>query len=509
MQKTDWLIFLWIVCIVILLRLPSVLEPLDNDSGAIAYHARLISRGEPLYGSHHTGHHMPGAYYTYVLSFLLFGDTAMAPKWLLIPWTMLTAWILYWIGTRFSNRVAGLLGALFFSVLSAHMHLKGMTAEPELFANLPITAAVWLALTFIQEPKRVRAWFWVGLLGGIAMLYKIVYIAPLGVAVVLIGAAAVWQSGDMVRWRKAFGQIIWLVGGFVLPVGLAAVYFVSQGLLGRFLLVFRLGFTYVREINTIIDVQVPLFVLFPLLFMAFNNTVVVVLATGNVLRQTRQMRSEDHSKRVLAAGLVAWIGLSVLQAGVARIGFAHYVLLVVPPASLLTGLEIDSLRMAVSNGKTARWGNWLAIGLVSAVLVNSGLVNGAVYRDYVSYISGDITYKEYLKGHFGTGVIHLQMSEIADYVRRHTEPDDSIYYWGNDVQLYYLADRRCASENIWPYYAGAYHPVREIFGPQTKYIILGDPGLYQDWKDEIANLIEDYVLENTIEGHQIYRFEGK
>ncbi|MCZ7666108.1 MAG: hypothetical protein M5U34_02115 [Chloroflexi bacterium] len=34
----------------------------ENDSGDHAYHARLILRGEPLYGDHHPDHHMPGVF---------------------------------------------------------------------------------------------------------------------------------------------------------------------------------------------------------------------------------------------------------------------------------------------------------------------------------------------------------------------------------------------------------------------------------------------------------------
>jgi hypothetical protein len=44
--------------VVAALRLPSLELPSDNDSGSFAYRARLIARGEPLYGTHHTAHQL-------------------------------------------------------------------------------------------------------------------------------------------------------------------------------------------------------------------------------------------------------------------------------------------------------------------------------------------------------------------------------------------------------------------------------------------------------------------
>ena len=87
-QNREWIILLALSLLVTLLRLPSLEQPFDNDSGANAYHARLIVGGEPLYGTHHPAHHMPAVYYVYALVFLLLGDSTWAVKLFLIPWTI-------------------------------------------------------------------------------------------------------------------------------------------------------------------------------------------------------------------------------------------------------------------------------------------------------------------------------------------------------------------------------------------------------------------------------------
>ena len=138
--RIDWIIIVVIIVLVILLRLPSLNEPFENDSGAIAYHGRLILNGEPLYGTHHTGHHLPAAYYTYALAFFILGDSTWSIKFLLIPWTIATALLIYMIGKRLENKMIGLLSAIVFVFLSSHVFLEGTAARAELFANMPITA---------------------------------------------------------------------------------------------------------------------------------------------------------------------------------------------------------------------------------------------------------------------------------------------------------------------------------------------------------------------------------
>ena len=112
-SKRSWLIVVGLAILVSILRLPTLEEPFDFDSGANAYHARLIFRGEPLYSTHHTAHHLPGVYYTYVLAYMLFGDSIWSVKFLLIPWTILTAFFIYKIGFRLKDNITGILAAFF------------------------------------------------------------------------------------------------------------------------------------------------------------------------------------------------------------------------------------------------------------------------------------------------------------------------------------------------------------------------------------------------------------
>jgi hypothetical protein len=190
-------------------------------------------------------------------------------------------------------------------------------------------------------------------------------------------------------------------------------------------------------------------------------------------------------------------------------GFVHYILPVVPPLSLLAGMEIDALRAGWSQRRTGKSGMVFAAVLIVAALINSALVNGEVYRDYAAYVLGRISYTGFLTRHMEAGRLHLQLSEIAAYIRARTTPDDRVYYWGSAVQFYYLVDRTCPVENIWPYYAEAFPPSQDAFGLKTPYIIMGDTWMAEPPAWLNAQLGQHYVLETTIEGEAIYRYAGK
>ena len=88
----------------------------------------------------------------------------------------------------------------------------------------------------------------------------------------------------------------------------------------------------------------------------------------------------------------------------------------------------------------------------------------------------------------------------------HTKYQRKDSYWSGDVQIYYLADRRCPIDTLFPSQIELTEPHQRIFVPQTKYIIVGDSYMVTrpDWLyPELAE--NGYELETIIEGQEIYR----
>ena len=510
-RYSEWFIFIGITAAVVLIRYPSLEHPFGNDEGANAYHARLISRGEPLYGTHHSAHQLPGVYYSYALGFMLFGDSLWSIKFMVVLFTIGTAYLLHRTGRLLTDATAvGLLAALFYVVLSAHNQLAGMSAQNELFANLPRTAAVFSLLYFHIRQTSPWTFAVTGVLAALSFLYRANYLTPVAVTGFVL-LAELWkyraQSG---AWKQTIWRGVWFSVGFVGTLGLVAAYFWAIGLLPRLLLVYPLGVKYVNFRNSVGSnlppVYQPYWPLYPLYGLYRTNVVTLIYGLFGLLTIFifRRYRS------VGAISIVVWFLLAYAQTTVARVLFYHYYLLLLPPLALLAAYPIPALyRLLVDKipgaGRTAGW--VAALVLVTAPLWVSFKAEENYYRQFVRYKSGQQSFEDFLaKGLPFEADKFFQVQKLADYMKAHTTPDDLIYYWSGNVQVYYLADRRTPVDVVWPINVDATGPPERVFNPATKYIILGRSNAVREQPDWLLNGIDQYFIEEEkIDNQIIYR----
>ncbi len=510
---TDLHVLLALVLLTSLLRLPSLEQPFDNDSGANAYHARLIVRGEPLYGTHHPGHHMPAVYYVYALAFRLLGDRTLSVKLLLIPWTVLTGYVVYLLGRLIDGRWVGALAALSYTVLTSHVYLFGSTAEIELFANLPRTGAVLLLLYLVSKGTPPWSFVWVGVLGAASFLFKAVYLSPMAMAG-LVPLLEWWTArGSRNAWRQLWQRWAWTGIGFlggVLPV---VAYFASQGLLHRFLMVFTIGRQYVKFRQQ--DSMGPYSILlYPVLGLGWNNPVVfsfgIAGALASLLRAKRARRATHRPARqaTMTMYIALWTAFSFIEAGASGAAYSHYYLLLVPPIVLLASwFATEMYRLIIQATGKGRLSAWPIALYACAAIAISGQRNWDYYSSYIGYKRGRISHQEFITEGWKSTITRemIQCQRLADYIRAHTDQSDYVYYWSGAVQFYYIANRRCPIDMIWPIYAEATGPYQRIFGPRTRYVILGESHNIPRPQWIYEELAANYELETIIGGEGIYR----
>lgn len=517
----EGLVLILLSLLIILLRFPSLELPFDNDSGSFAYHARLIMGGEPLYTTHHPGHHLPAVYYTYALAFLLFGDSLEAVKIFLILWTIVSVYLLYRLGVLMEDRVVGLLAAFFYVTLNAHLILQGQNAQIELFANLPRIAAILVLIYLTRQQTREWQFIFVGLLSAIAFLFKAMYLSSLMLAGLVI-LIELWQNryiGDsrQVAIRRGLG----LGAGFIIGLLPLIVYLSLLGLWPRLSLVFTLGQRYVGASAG------PLYILlYPLMVLAINNVALLIfslagLVTVIAIRGKKYDKPQDQTK-LIACYIAIWYILSLLEAGANRTPYPHYSLLPAPPLALLAAWFLYKAYLYVRGQNQAVYRFaltlFLVLSLILALFISVG-ENFDYYYYYIRYKLGFETYNEFLEKGWpadGPGLVRVQ--QLADYIQAHTSPSEQIYTWSNSVQLYYLAHRRCPFDLLWPVYAtdstGPYQEIPDlqtrylVFGQDTKYIIIDQnsskpPPARPAWFN--AELAKKYVLETVIANQEIYR----
>ncbi len=509
-KHRDWVLLLILTLLVLVTRLPSLAEPLDNDSGANAFFARQMLRGEILYDKFHPVHHLPGIYYTYEAAFKLFGDTPVAPKLFLIPWALACAWLVFWIGSSFFDRLSGIVGSIFFILVSSQILLKGTTVETEHFANLPLTAGVYLAIVLLRKKAPAWQFIWVGFVGAVCILYKITFIAPLAVAGISILIEAWLERNQTKPWKTAFLRLVWMSSGLLIPLAAVAAYFASQGLWDRLLLVFKIGFGYVEGGGMLSWLPPPFG--FPLFWMGVNNAALLIFGLLGTYRCARRAIPLRNNEQLTDLMLVLWLIVSFAEAGLRWGGWHHYALLVVPPLALMAAFEITAAYERWRVKGSARQAS-LGMGMmIASVVLIFGMMNYAFYSNYIAYKLGRISYEDFIYGYTdaptataAVGATALKAEIIGKYLQAHTNPDDLIYLATESVQAYYYADRNPPVDILWPDFLLVTGPAERIFDPRTKYIVLDSPERMEHPQWLMEGLHRDYDLETIIGGHEIYR----
>jgi hypothetical protein len=253
--------------------------------------------------------------------------------------------------------------------------------------------------------------------------------------------------------------------------------------------------------------------LYPLLGLAINNVALLLLSlfglVAVMIGQVGRSQAETAKQLFVSFSIGVWYILSFLEAGISRVLFLHYYLLIVPPLACLAAWLLSKIhRVVTSRGRiTDRFvAGFLPVGLLAIALSISARENFDYYYYYVQYKIGLATYQDFLlKGWPAEGRHLVRVQQLADYVKTHTSPADYLYYWSGDVQIYYLADRRCPIETLWPLYAEATGSYHRIFSPQTEYLIVGESNDIPrpDWL--YAELAKAYELETIIDGQEVYR----
>jgi hypothetical protein len=369
-----------------------------------------------------------------------------------------------------------------------------MTAEMEHFANLPLIATMFLCLILLQKNVSSAKFIWVGILGAICILYKIIFIGSLAAAGIAILIAAWLERRQTDNIKKLFFRIAFMAVGLILPLFFVGGYFASLGLWHRLLLVFKLGFNYVNDTSLIVLFPKPFG--FPLFMIAMNNIALLVFASFGVyhlIRRAIQLRTPENLTDVT---LIAWLIISLALTGFRGGGFPHYPLIAIPSLALLAGVEISlnyQTWLTTSSKKQAV----ISAGIITTLIVINFLWrNYDLYRQFIPQKPGQISTYQSDKE---------QQKVLFDYIESHTTSNDFIYVWSINLQLYYYADRLPPIDIVWPSYISATGPPQRIFNPHTKYIIVDDVKIFSRPQWLLDGLEQNYHLETVINGMEIYR----
>ena len=456
--------------VLVLVRVPSLAQPAGADQALYSYVGRtILIGGQPYLDA--WDQKPPGVHFLYALlwaawpheSVIAAADLAAA---------IAVAALLVVLGRRLTtHRAAGEAAALVFLAFGnpAWTRLGGVRVrgQSEVFIGLFATAALLLALRAMREygwspgaNPRVRTMplFAAGIMLGLAVLFK--YNAALhGVPVAFVIALALWRERQGARAGRARDVspqapsllaagtrvLLWVAAGVAVPIAAMVAHFAWHG-----------GLRDLYLATVTYNVQYS------------GETYASAWAFLRYLLTFPVQHSRVDSLWMLGCGgcaLLLWAGRRHPWLWTAPIWVAAACLVIAVNGS--RGLPQYFLQagpaLALAAGLAGAW-TWARLGRTSRSVLLV-LVTVAVWRvsdpprlaasvryDWQGF-SGSLDRERYLSrfGRVDSGDKYsaLAVHRLAEYLRAHSQPDDTVYVFGFSPWAYVGAERQSASRFFW------------------------------------------------------------
>jgi hypothetical protein len=461
----------------------------------------------------------PGVFYWYWASFALFGRTMAAPRLLDVIWMAGTAGLLFTLGRRLLSPWGGAVAAVFLVLRYVAGNSFWNTTQPDGLAMLPLIAAT-LALVDAEERRSKGLAFLCGALVALAILLKF----TLGLFLIL-PVIAIAVFGEEAGARRVQRLLAYL-GGCVTVLALVVVLLWHGGALRdtvEVLLVWNARYSQLDVPSrraTSAPYQsfrfllgMPYTLLFPVGLLALVGTADLAVRRGSA---------------PLRWVLPTWALAIIVSVWAQGKFYSYHWLPVLPPLALLAGQGLRAIGRITGQASSARVGG-LVTGVVAVIAIGlSGIQYWRTLAWPIQRLAGRVSQDEFLNRYDHYGDFSLSADrEVAAYVQDQTDTDETVFIWGFEPLVYFLADRRPASRFIYtvPLVTDWSPPewreelVRDLTGQLPTYVLI----LHRDalpWmtgrRDDSATqllsfpaltgiLDERYEKESTIEDFTIWR----
>jgi hypothetical protein len=205
--------------------------------------------------------------------------------------------------------------------------------------------------------------------------------------------------------------------------------------------------------------------------------------------------------------LVGWLVSTMLGIVVAGRFYDHYYALIFPPLALLAALGIDTLtRMKRRNRDLL--GAVLALSFIPMIALN-----------VIIYAQPNVDERHLAKfGPDGQSLWETDSDRLAAWIAERTGPDDYIYNFGFQSELYFLSDRRSPTRYLFdhPFAADQRHidrAIAELEANPPLYVLdtasYEKDNLYQYFASDVYYWFrERYDLVGNIYYADVYRLKG-
>lgn len=434
LEKSRDFWFLLIVSFVFfLLRLPSLFEPYwYGDEGIYEVLGSAIRHGRILYQG--IWDNKPPLLY---IVYSIFNGDQFYVRILSLIFGILSTITFYYlckkifIQNRHQEKIV-MWSTGVFALLFALPIVEGNIANAENFMLFPILLS---ALLILSEKTSPKIYFAAGALLGVSFLFKIVALFDFAAFSVFLFMINFKVPAQKITFGKKITQVFTLllpfIIGFVIPILVTSLFFLGPPFKYFIQATFTQNVGYVGYGNKLIIPQ-GFLILKLLALLGFN----FYLFT----------RREKFSKSALF--ILVWFSFSLFSAFFSQRPYTHYLLVLLPSICLFIGL--------ISWEKKYKLQFTVLLAVSLFLIFTSFNLYGKTpfyYQNFISFILGSKTVAEY-RGFFDRRTVVDY--EIAQYIKAKTTAEDNIFIWGNNAQVYKLADKLPPGRYTVAYHMTAY-----------------------------------------------------
>jgi hypothetical protein len=456
LKKYEGLIIL--VAIVVMLRLPSLFEPYwYGDEQIYLAIGQGVRKGLVLYRDITDYPNKPPLIYLLAAA----AGSVFWFKFMLMMWNVVHVVVVNRLLARLWGEKKWLVwgGSGAFILLTALPMLEGNIANGEMFMTMPVT----LAMLLLWKAQ----YFWAGLMLALGFLFKI----PVAAEVVAAGLAF-WV------FRHSFKGIISFGIGFGLPIAVVLGAWYGMGVAPIDLVQNMLGSSkYVTN--------------YPLA----PRLILVAGITGGLYLIKKRL-----SRKLIWAGL--WLIWALFGATLSGRPYPHYFIQIVVPVIVTLGVVLvarNRLQLAVGSAVLA------LVGLTLVILKVPPYPVMAYYANFGRWVAGQKSFSDY------AAAFDQRMPrnyKLAYYLTTHTSPEARIYIWGNQPDVYVMADRLPVGKLVTSFHVEdlqAYAATMEWLknDPPAYIVMMADEP--RQFKELEYWLDQNYLETDTIGAAKVYK----
>jgi len=473
-----------------LVRMAYVHVPLERDEGAYAYGAWRMLEGDVLYKDM-VDFTPPGIFYLYASAIKFFGKGIDDIRFFTcIYMEFVLLWMFFLLKRIFTSREAW-IGTAVLGFIAAEPAILGFTANKETFLLLPIIASIHLMLKGIDEHKK---WLLVtaGCISGLGFFIK-QQMLFFSVCMALFTIVHQWQKKD----RGLIPVLLFTAGGVLAGCAVCIFFFMK----GAFKPFFYWVFTYTLEFGTApVD---------KIVMLSYLRDRIGAILAGDVIFWAAGIYAVYMliAKKAWQGWLIVCLIIAAALSVSAGFRFRqHYFILAAPVVAMSAGWGIARWIDAVKRlqRKMVRYILLSMLGL---------LIVGIPLRSNWAYMVKDSP-EEISRKLYGTNPF-VEAVHIAQYIKEHTNPDDAVFVFGSEPEIYFYSERINPVKHFFIYPLTALYGLSGAFQREAVSAVKEAEPFYIIWVDIQTSLYasepssDRYVFEE-IKKHiqEQYKFDG-